>query len=416
MLHTDKTTFENATDWITVSETDLVYSGSVTMTQGYWTTVVLDTPFAYNGTSNLAIVIDDNTGNYTSSPHMACRVFNANGNQAIRVYSDNTDYDPFNPSVYNGTRYTVKNQIILGITSSQTFTKEIDAYTSDGGYYLLSFPTMEVSPEEVEHMLDNTYDLYAFDESQPKEWRNYKTGTFNLEPGKGYLYANSNDVNLSLVGSPYNGNGEVTLSKTGDAETAGWNLVGNPFAERAYLNRDFYVMNTDGSEIVASERDYVEPMEGVFVVAEENGETMTFSATASAKSPRLILNINADTSTGLATAVIDRAIVRFGEGSMLPKLQIMKNNSKLFIRQDGKDYAVVNSGNVGEIPVSFKAEANGTYTISISIQGVGFSYLHLIDTLTNSDIDLLSTTIYSFEATTTDKDERFKVVFAVEER
>lgn len=116
MVHTDKSTFNNDKDWITVTEADRVFSGSVTMTTGCWTTIVLDTSFVYNGTSNLAIVIDDNTGSYTSSPHMACRVFNTQGNQAIRVYSDGVNYDPYNPSEYNGTRYSVKNQIILGIT------------------------------------------------------------------------------------------------------------------------------------------------------------------------------------------------------------------------------------------------------------------------------------------------------------
>ena len=116
MVHTDKSTFESNTDWITVSEADRVFSGEVTMTKGYWTSIVLDTPFAYDGTSNLAIIIDDNSGNWTGSPHMACRVFNTNGNQAIFVYSDNSNYDSFNPSDYNGTLYSVKNQIILGIS------------------------------------------------------------------------------------------------------------------------------------------------------------------------------------------------------------------------------------------------------------------------------------------------------------
>ena len=116
MVYTDKMTFENATDWITVSAADRVYSGDVNMVTGYWTTIVLDTPFFYDGSSNLAIVVDDNTGEYTGVPHMACRVFDAQGEQAIRVFSDNTDYDPYNPSAYNGTRYTVKNQMILGIT------------------------------------------------------------------------------------------------------------------------------------------------------------------------------------------------------------------------------------------------------------------------------------------------------------
>jgi hypothetical protein len=114
MVHTDKTTFENATDWITVSEADRVYRGSVNITKGYWTTIELDTPFAYDGSSNLAIIVDDNTGTWSSS--MACRVFNANGYQAIRVYSDGTNYDPYNPTSYSGTSNSVKNQLILGIT------------------------------------------------------------------------------------------------------------------------------------------------------------------------------------------------------------------------------------------------------------------------------------------------------------
>ncbi len=115
MVHTDKTVFENNTDWIPVTEADLVFSGDVTMESGGWTTIVFDTPFAYDGISNLAIIVDDNSGNWTYSPHMACRTFNANGNQAIRIYSDNTNYDPYNPSGYNGTLGSEKNQIIFRI-------------------------------------------------------------------------------------------------------------------------------------------------------------------------------------------------------------------------------------------------------------------------------------------------------------
>ncbi|MCR5659885.1 MAG: DUF1566 domain-containing protein [Bacteroidales bacterium] len=121
MVHTEKTVFDSNTDWITVSGADLVFSGEVTMTQGYLTTIVLDMPFTYNGTSNLAIVVDDNSGNYTGSPYMACRVFSTEGNQAIRVYSDGTNYDPFNPSGYNGTLHSVKNQIVLGFCSTCHF-------------------------------------------------------------------------------------------------------------------------------------------------------------------------------------------------------------------------------------------------------------------------------------------------------
>ena len=119
MTHTDKSTFENSTDWINVTEADMVFTGSVTMTNNTWTSIALDTRFHYNGTSNLAIVIDDNTGTWSSS--MSCRVFDAS-NQALRIYSDGTNYDPYNASNYSGTRMSVKNQIILGLPYSITAT------------------------------------------------------------------------------------------------------------------------------------------------------------------------------------------------------------------------------------------------------------------------------------------------------
>ena len=125
MVHTDKMAFSGNTDWIAVTEADRVYSGSVNMDKGYWNTIVLDTPFAYDGTSNLAVIVDDNTGSWSSG--MACRVFNAQGSQAIYIYSDNTNYDPYNPSSYSGTRYSSKNQMILGFMSSTAQTIELSA-------------------------------------------------------------------------------------------------------------------------------------------------------------------------------------------------------------------------------------------------------------------------------------------------
>ena len=112
LVHTDKTGFNNNNDWITVTEDDKVFSNTVTMVANNWTVFVLDTPFKYDGTSNLALVMDDNTGSYSSG--MNCRVFDA-PSQAIRIYSDGTNYNPFTPSSYSGTVMSVKNQIILGI-------------------------------------------------------------------------------------------------------------------------------------------------------------------------------------------------------------------------------------------------------------------------------------------------------------
>ena len=109
LVNTDKTSFTGSNDWITVTADDLVYSGNVAMTPNTWTTVTLVNPFFFDGT-NLALVVDDNSGDWTSSIYY--NVFDA-GSQAIRVYSDDTNYNPTNPSGYNGTVMNVKNQIAI---------------------------------------------------------------------------------------------------------------------------------------------------------------------------------------------------------------------------------------------------------------------------------------------------------------
>ena len=284
----------------------------------------------------------------------------------------------------------------------------------NGGYLLLASPVGTVNPTHVAHMLDNAYDLYAFDEGEDKEWRNYKANAFNLEPGQGYLYANSEDVTLIFPGVPYTGDGEVTLSRTDNtsADFQGWNLVGNPFNETAYIadDRSFYTMNSDGSEITPALDNSIAPMEGVFVIAGDDGETMTFT-TEEPNNGKAMLALNLSQGRG----VIDRAIVRFGEGGMLPKFQIRDNSTKVYIQQDNKDYAVVNAERAGEMPVNFKAKENGSYMLSLSSEEVAFSYLHIIDNMTGNDVDMLQTPNYTFNAKTTDYASRFKLVFATKD-
>ena len=113
MVKTNKTSFDSQTDWITVTEADQVFSGSVTMATSCWTTIPFDTVFNYDGVSNIALIVDDNTGSWTSSS-MSCRAFPTVSNQSLYVYSDGTNYNPYSPTNYYGTRPLMKNQIVLG--------------------------------------------------------------------------------------------------------------------------------------------------------------------------------------------------------------------------------------------------------------------------------------------------------------
>jgi hypothetical protein len=289
---------------------------------------------------------------------------------------------------------------------------EIEGYgNSTGGYYLIASP-VTVDPATVEGMTEGNFDLYYFDQAEDNEWQNYKdndeTGHFNLVPGKGYLYAHKTDVTLTFTGTPYNGE-SIILSKTdgNGIDWPGWNLVGNPYGVMAYLDRDFYTMNEAGDEIVAATNNSVQVMEGVFVIANFDGEELTFSTEAPAASgEKIVVNVSNTNGT-----LLDRAMIRFGEGGQLPKFQINENSTKLYINEGEEEFAVVRCINESSTPVSFRAAENGTYTLSINTENVEMEYLHLIDNFTGADIDLLATPSYTFESNTTDNVDRFAVVY-----
>ena len=148
-------------------------------------------------------------------------------------------------------------------------------------------------------------------------------------------------------------------------------------------------------------------MEGIFVIAENDGDEVTFTPSTSSKSfEQIAINLLKNRGN-----VIDRAVVRFGECRQLPKFQLNPRNTKIYVTEGDKDYAVVRSAAEAEMPVSFRASENGTYTLAVEAENVEMNYLHLIDNLTGMDVDLLQTPSYTFEAKTSDYASRFRLVF-----
>ena len=77
---------------IPVTSDDLVFSGAVMFVENNWCEIFLDTPFEYNGSDDLLVVMDDNTGSYDSS--ISFGTFNDNVSISLYNYSDSTNYDP----------------------------------------------------------------------------------------------------------------------------------------------------------------------------------------------------------------------------------------------------------------------------------------------------------------------------------
>ena len=306
-----------------------------------------------------------------------------------------------------------------------TFTKTIAAVGEEnwdggkGGYYLIASPLAEdVDPATVNGMLTAdegegedvvlTYDLYSFNQAQELEWQNYRANNFNLVNGTGYLYASKNGTTLTFTGAPGT-NGQVNLVYDSNAEEfAGWNLVGNPFGEDAYITKDFYTLENSDTYTPNTAGTPIHAMQGLLVVADEDGETLTFTPAEAPAGSNAKLNLNVTKDHGL----IDRAIISFTEGQQLPKLQFRNGSTKVYMPKDGKEYAIVSTEAMGTMPVNFKAENNGTYTLSFTTEEVSFAYLHLIDNMTGIETDLLANPSYSFDAKTTDYESRFKLVFA----
>ena len=329
-------------------------------------------------------------------------------------------------------------QLHSGNDVTATVEKNINGYTgTKDNYYLIASPLYLTSTtiSNVQNLQSGTFDFYTFDGTQELEWINqnpaYNTSAITtLGLGKGYLYANAaNLTTLSFTGTvaaqlsnfTYNGS-TLTYDATADpaeGNFTNWNLVGNFLPHNGYPyvgtvsggyvvyadEQNFYTMG-DGELIVAVD-EYVKPAEGIFVEATGASQYVFWSSVShTAKSASMSMNVS------YQGTLVDRALLRFGEGKGLGKFQMNPNHTKIYMPVEGKDYAVVYTEAQGEMPVSFKAEENGTYTLSFNTKDVELGYLHLIDNMTGIETDLLANPSYSFEASTTDYANRFKLMFS----
>ena len=114
MKNVSRTNFSGSTDWETVTASDMVFSGTWNITPG-WSTITLDTPFQYDGTSNLMIGIHEKTSGYSTRYFYYTAVTGG----LISGHSDSYDPNPYNMASYTGTMYTqnYRSNIQIDITA-----------------------------------------------------------------------------------------------------------------------------------------------------------------------------------------------------------------------------------------------------------------------------------------------------------
>ena len=333
-----------------------------------------------------------------------------------------TNTNPANLILENGAEL-VHNTVGVKATVKKSVTPPS---ANDYGWYFIASPVTEtVTPTTDNGFLNGTYDLYYYDEPT-HYWMNYESSAFSLLPQKGYLYANeaTNGTTLLFTGTLTPSNNSVTINGLSHSASPlnGFNLVGNPFACNATVDKDFYVVdNTTGKVILASNGSEIAPCAGIFVKATANDASVTFTKAASRVEPSsssfdiVVKRAAQPTRDGVSagSTTLDRARVRLSDSETLEKFSIGDGEgSVIYFPQDGQDLAVACANGQNEMPLNFKATENGTYTLSFEVDIVDLDYLHLIDNMTGNEVDVLAMPTYTFEAKTMDYASRFKLVFA----
>ena len=309
-----------------------------------------------------------------------------------------------------------------------TVQKDIIGYgtgTSDKWNFIASPITTNMSPTAVTNLLGEkigddpvtyNYDLYRLNNTT---WENYHQHNANADPfmlvnSKGYLYAKQSSTTLSFAGTikPYDANYEIPVSE-------GWNLIGNPYTFDAYSNVAYYAMNAEGTGITANTvttSTAVKPCTGIIIKAAGDGNVkfLDEAPVGSANNSNLQITLahNVTSRDGASVnSTLDNAIVSFNEGTRLEKFYFGEPAANIFIPQNDEDYAIAFSDRQGDMPLNFKANELGTYTISFAGEEMDLNGIYLIDILAQEEIDLSVNPSYTFIGSPADSQARFIIRF-----
>ena len=287
-------------------------------------------------------------------------------------------------------------------------------YTPNNWYFIASpvddaaFPTGSY---------DNQ-DIYQLDWTN-NQWLNLQySGNSELlsagfQRGTGYLYASKEGNTISVAGEiqPLSNDNNATVTLAVD----GWNLIGNPLTCKVTVDKAFSELNGGSAVTNQTSGSTINPFQGIAVYGDA-GTTVTFTkaaaqnavAPSNSNSLQMTLSQTVATRGAASSKVVDNAIVNFNGGSDMPKFKMLEGNANIFIPQNGEDYAIASSNHQGEMPLNFKANEVGTYTISFSGEVNG---AYLIDMIDEQEVNLSANPSYTFIGSPTDRSERFKIVF-----
>ena len=188
MKHVSRSAFSDPVDAETFSPDDKVYSGPWTIpadTDG-WLNIDFDTPFAYNGTDNLLIGMDDNSGDFAIRYFM----FTEAAGAVLSYYSDNQNPDPCDPTSFTGFKEVISQRpnvkLVFGgsVGTAENNANVLSAYPNPASDRLY----LEGVDNEVVRIYDATGRLVKQEPyTGPLHIESLESGLYLLCTGKGVI-------------------------------------------------------------------------------------------------------------------------------------------------------------------------------------------------------------------------------------
>ena len=307
-----------------------------------------------------------------------------------------------------------------------------------------------------------SYDFFAWYEPTG-QWVNFKNttvaptwntanGSTNFTVGKGYLVEYlGTGLTKQFTGSLNAGSVSPALTKSGTGDYAAYNLVGNPYPSaidwKAVIGWDrsklvesgggydmsiwndaagnYCSYNSAGSSGINGGTQYIAVGQGFFVKAASAGTlgmadgVRVHNTQAYLKSTDAIANILRMKVAGNVNSYSDEIVIEFGHptanGGAEKMFSFYETAPSLYtVKPEGK-YSVDFRGEAGAvtIPLSFKAGADGSYTLTAS-QLESFTSstdITLEDVKLNTTQNLMQNPVYTFSSSKTDDGARFLLHF-----
>ncbi|MCX6309143.1 MAG: T9SS type A sorting domain-containing protein [Bacteroidia bacterium] len=347
-------------------------------------------------------------------------------------------------------------------TGTITGSATVNQYLTTGRNWYISNPVAAVAPT----VASGTITLYNYDETLVSDPTGWTTTTNPLAIGKGYVAAVSADGNTTFTGTLNDGNQNITLSsRTGTANKAGFNLIGNPYpsfldwdlvtantANAALLRSttmwyrtkklnqaselvyQFWTVNGDGVSVPNGASAKIPPMQAFWVRANEGGGTLALTNTMRSHAPVSDNLLKALTVTTTANPLVrlqvsngintDEAVIYFSANASngldrndSPKMFENKAEVPEIYTTVGTEKMVINGMNSvpldTPIGLGFVAGNAGTFNIvakEITNLPEGIKVI-LKDNVTLAETDLADgSSSYQFKPEVTSTD-RFSVIF-----